>query len=193
MYFLQKNFLHFCNFFVTCPSYKTVSAMKEHNFRTEVLPLSDKLFRLALRITMVREDAEDMVQEALLRVWRTMQQGDEIDNVEAFAVTTCRNLCLDLIERQQHHDITFDPAQHESLSSDPTPDEQMEADEKYESISRLINQLPEKQKTAIQLRDIEGHSYRDIAQIMNISESDVKVNIHRARQTIKNILKPLNP
>lgn len=122
-----------------------------------------------------------------------MQQGDEIDNVEAFAVTTCRNLCLDLIERQQHHDITFDPAQHESLSSDPTPDEQMEADEKYESISRLIDQLPEKQRTAIQLRDIEGHSYRDIAQIMNISESDVKVNIHRARQTIKNILKPLNP
>lgn len=167
--------------------------MKEHNFRTDVLPLSDKLFRLALRITMVREDAEDMVQEALLRVWRTMQQGDEIDNVEAFAVTTCRNLCLDLIERQQHHDITFDPAQHESLSSDPTPDEQMEADEKYESISRLIDQLPEKQRTAIQLRDIEGHSYRDIAQIMNISESDVKVNIHRARQTIKNILKSLNP
>lgn len=167
--------------------------MKEHNFRTEVLPLSDKLFRLALRITMVREDAEDMVQEALLRVWRTMQQGEEIENVEAFAVTACRNLCLDLMEKRQHRDTLFDPEQHESLASDPSPHEQMEAAEKYESISRLINQLPEKQKTAIQLRDIEGHSYRDIAQIMNISESDVKVNIHRARQTIKNILKSLNP
>lgn len=115
--------------------------MKEHNFRTDVLPLSDKLFRLAVRITMVREDAEDMVQEALLRVWRTMQQGEEIENVEAFAVIACRNLCLDLMEKRQHRDTLFDPEQHESLASDPSPHEQMEAAEKYESISSQITKI----------------------------------------------------
>jgi RNA polymerase sigma-70 factor (ECF subfamily) len=52
-------------------------------------------------------------------------------------------------------------------------------------VRRLIEQLPEKQRSCVQLRDIEGKSYKDIATIMNISEEQVKVNIFRARQTIK--------
>jgi RNA polymerase sigma-70 factor (ECF subfamily) len=57
--------------------------------------------------------------------------------------------------------------------------------DRIEMVRKLINQLPEKQRSAMQLRDIEGKSYRDIAQILQMTEDQVKVNIFRARQTVK--------
>ena len=159
--------------------------MKELSFRNDVLPLKDKLFRLALRITLNREDAEDMVQETLLRLWRHMQEGREIDNAEAMAMTVCRNLCLDHKERMEQRNVSYDEEQHDRADLTLSPAEQMESEERFSVLHQLIDSLPEKQRTALQLRDIEGHSYREIANVMGISESDVKVNIFRARQKIK--------
>ena len=68
----------------------------------------------------------------------------------------------------------------------------LENEERFGFLQSLIDELPEKQRTAIQLRDIEGQSYKDIATVMNISESDVKVNIFRARQKLKERLKSVS-
>ena len=65
------------------------------------------------------------------------------------------------------------------------PEEQAMQQDKLMLIRRLINALPEKQRSAMQLRDFEGKSYKEIAQIMDISEEQVKINIFRARQTIR--------
>ena len=83
-------------------------------------------------------------------------------------------------------------AQTLEMGSDPTdhsysanPEEQAVQKDRVTLVRQLISQLPEKQRSAMQLRDIEGKSYKDIADIMNITEEQVKVNIFRARQTIK--------
>ena len=165
--------------------------MKKFSFQNDVLPLKDKLFRLALRITLNRQDAEDIVQETLLRMWKTMRNaesgtGEAIDNLEAFALTTCRNLSLDLGERMEHRNISFDSEQHDQAADSTwSPYERLVSDERYTQLNRLVNALPEKQRTALQLRDMEGRSYREIAEVMQISESDVKINIFRARKKIK--------
>jgi RNA polymerase sigma-70 factor (ECF subfamily) len=57
--------------------------------------------------------------------------------------------------------------------------------DKVERVRMLINQLPEKQRTCMQLRDVEGKPYKEIASILNMTEQQVKINIFRARQTIK--------
>ena len=73
--------------------------MKNISFRDDVLPLKNVLYRLALRITLSREEAEDIVQDTLLKVWNRRDDWHDIDSIEAFSLTVCRNLSLDRIKK----------------------------------------------------------------------------------------------
>lgn len=161
--------------------------MKKINFRNDVLPLKNMLYRLALRITLNPAEAEDVVQETMMKVWAKRDSWDTIDNIEAFCATTCRNLSLDKTRRMGRSEASLDsvviePTDHSSASN---PEEIAMQRDRVALIRQLINQLPEKQRSVMQLRDVEGKSYKDIATLLNISEEQVKVNIFRARQTIK--------
>ena len=160
--------------------------MKTISFQTDILPLKNELFRLALRITQNRFEAEDVVQETMLKVWKGRSEWDKIDNIEAFCLTICRNLSLD---KMRHMDNQVQNIEQESEPADQSysanPEEQAVQHDRLQLVRQLISQLPEKQRTCMQLRDVEGKSYRDIANIIGISEEQVKVNIFRARQTIR--------
>jgi RNA polymerase sigma-70 factor (ECF subfamily) len=93
-----------------------------------------------------------------------------------------------LKERQT---LSYDETLHDQLDTSSQPDRLVESKEKYNLVTNLISQLPEKQRTALHMRDVEGRSYKEIAQVMEISESDVKVNIFRARQRLKEKLSGL--
>ena len=161
--------------------------MKKISFRTDVLPLKNELFRLALRITLNREDAEDVVQETMIRVWNRRDQWEQIESIEAFCTTICRNLALDKTKRASNQDASLDNEGHDAPdhSYSANPEEQAVQRDRVERVRRLMDMLPEKQRTCMQLRDVEGKSYKEIATLMDISEQQVKVNIFRARQTIK--------
>ena len=147
------------------------------------------LFRLALRITQSREEAEDVVQETMLKVWARREQWDNIDNIEAFTTTICRNLALDHLKRMDNQHVSLDdpdtPALSERIGTGATPFDHAVSQNRIEIVHQIINSLPEKQRTCVQLRDIENKSYRDIALMLNITEEQVKINIFRARQTIR--------
>ena len=160
--------------------------MKKISFQTDVLPLKDTLFRLALRITLNPADAEDVVQDTMLKVWNRREQWEQIDSIEAFCLTICRNLSLDKVRRMGRQEQSLDISNAPTDSSyTSNPEEQAVQRDRVKLVRQLISQLPEKQRTAMQLRDVEGKSYRDIADIMGITEEQVKINIFRARQTIK--------
>jgi RNA polymerase sigma-70 factor (ECF subfamily) len=161
--------------------------MKKISFRTDVLPLKNELFRLALRITLNREDAEDVVQETMIRVWNRRDQWEQIESIEAFCTTICRNMALDKTKRASNQDASLDDEGHDAPdhSYSANPEEQAMQRDKVERVRRLMDQLPEKQRTCMQLRDVEGKSYKEIAAVMDISEQQVKINIFRARQSIK--------
>lgn len=164
--------------------------MKNISFRNDILPLKNELYRLALRITLNSAEAEDVVQETLIKVWNKRDDWDTIDSIEAFCLTICRNLSLDKMRKLSNqsesldNDTTFksDPLDH-SYSSNP--EEQAVQRDRVDLVRRLIDTLPEKQRCIMQLRDFEGKSYKEIATILNVSEEQVKVNLFRARQTIK--------
>lgn len=154
-------------------------------FRTEVLPLKDKLFRLALRITLNRQEGEDIVQDALIKVWNVRNHWDTIESIEAFALTVTRNLALDHLKKAGNSEESLDNTKTEQADFAENPSERMIQKDRLSLVRQLIDSLPEKQRSCIQLRDIEGKTYKDIASILNITEEQVKVNIFRGRQTIK--------
>lgn len=156
--------------------------MQNVSFRTKVLPLSDRLFRLALSITANRAEAQDVVQDTLLKVWEHRAEWEQIGSLEAYAITICRNRALDATKRAGRSNAQLDEA---APITGQAPHLQMEAREQLSLVQRLMQELPEAQRTIMQLRDIEGMSYQEIADTMGISETQVKVYLHRARTKIK--------
>lgn len=159
--------------------------MKEISFTNDVLPLKDKLFRLALRITLNREEAEDIVQDTLMKLWNQREEWSAIQNMETYSMTICRNLSLDAIEKKERQNISLDETVHDRPDNSRTQDEELMKQQQMNAVIHIIEQLPEKQRTIMQLRDIEGKSYQEIADIMTINVTDVKVNLFRARQKVK--------
>lgn len=161
------------------------------DFYRDILPLKDRLYRLALRLTGVREEAEDCVQETMLRIFARRDTLSP-ESPEAYALTLTRNLALDLLRRHGRHSVPLDAVPGDAEASrraaersghDPYP--ALYARESLRLVSDILATLPEKQSTAMHLRDFDSRSYSEIAQIMGISEDQVKVNIFRARRAVR--------
>ncbi|MCD7901090.1 MAG: RNA polymerase sigma factor [Bacteroides sp.] len=165
--------------------------MREIDFRRDVLPLKDKLFRLAYRITFDRMEAEDIVQETMIRVWNKRDEIGEVGSIEAFCLVITRNLAIDRSQKKEAQNVKFD-AQTENISESIGPYENLIRKERLDLIDQLIGELPEKQRTIIQLRDMEGYTYKEIAELLELPEEQVKVNLFRARQKIKHQYKKID-
>lgn len=158
--------------------------MKEIRFRDDILPLKDKLFRLALRITLSREEAEDIVQDTLLRMWERREEWEQIDSLEAFCLTICRNLALDKSKAACKSNLQIDE-QWDTPASTVTPLEELDGKMRMEALRRFMDALPELWRSIMLLRDSEGKRYDEIATILGITEGQVKVYLHRARNRIR--------
>lgn len=165
--------------------------MRKIDFRKDVLPLKDKLFRLAYRITFDRMEAEDIVQETMIRMWDRREEIGNITSIEAFCLVVARNLAIDRSQKKEAQNLKID-TQAEAISDAVGPYESLINKERMDIINRLIAKLPEKQRVIFQLRDIEGHTYKEIAEILKLSEEQVKVNLFRARQKIRQQYKEID-
>lgn len=158
--------------------------MQELSFLNDILPLKNRLFRLALRITLDRAEAEDVVQEVLIRVWDKRSEWKQLESVEAYCLAVTRNLAIDRSEQKNAQTVEL-AGNMEQPDSSAGPHEQLVNEERIAWIHRLINRLPEKQRLAMQLRDIEGKNYKEIAAALGQTEEQVKVNLFRGRQKVR--------
>ena len=158
--------------------------MQEISFRNDILPLKDKLFRLALRITLDRAEAEDVVQDTMIRVWNKRDEWSQFESVEAYCLTVAKNLAIDRSQKKDAQNVELSPEMAEEADTSG-PYDRLVNNERMKIIHRLIDELPEKQRLIMQLRDIEGESYKDIAKVLQLTEEQVKVNLFRARQKVK--------
>ncbi len=158
--------------------------MSLQTFNNQVLPLRDKLYRFSLRIVGNTQDAEDVVQEVMVRVWKKKQDWKQWSNIEAMCMTITRNLSIDR-KRNKHNRVADMPDHYDEPSGDATPDEVTASNDMMSQIRAMMDELPEKQRSIIQLRDIEGYAYKEIAEILEIPLNQVKINLHRARLFLK--------
>jgi RNA polymerase sigma factor (sigma-70 family) len=161
-------------------------------FQNRILPAKNKLFRFAFKFLGNEEEAKDVVQEVLIKVWNGREQMEEVQNWEAWCMKITRNLSLDRIRsmtRKQTEPIEVSyNLQHESL----TPHETAEARESMQRITEFIADLPDKQRQVMHLRDVEGYSYNEICDILEIDLNQVKVNLFRARNSVREKLTKIN-
>jgi RNA polymerase sigma factor (sigma-70 family) len=154
-------------------------------FESRVLPVKNKLFRFAFRLLGSSEEAKDIVQEVFIRVWSGRDQMASIDNMEAWCMRITRNLSLDKLRARQRK--ATDPIEESfDIQQDThTPYEAAENNESMQRIGQLIASLPEKQRQVMHLRDIEGYSYNEICEILELDMNQVKVNLFRARNAVR--------
>ncbi|MBL0081247.1 MAG: sigma-70 family RNA polymerase sigma factor [Saprospiraceae bacterium] len=159
----------------------------ENNLFKQIDVFKNKLFRYALNMLKNELDAEDVIQELLIKL-ATKEQFDQIENKEAWCMTVTRNLCIDKIRarKQSSQDIS---EYHFIADHGATPDIVTEDRENLKIVMDVLNALPENQKEIIHLRDVEGYTYKEIADLIGLSEDQVKVNLFRARQRLKEKLK----
>ena len=155
--------------------------MDPKQFNTQILSLSDRLFRLAKSILRNAEAAQDAVQDLNLKLWEKRSALDEIENMPAFTMKSMRNLCLDTIRQQREENEL--PVEIEF--TEPNPYQQTEQKDLVKRIRDMIDDLPELQRTVIRMRDVEGMELSEIADITSLSENAVTVNLSRARQKIR--------
>ena len=147
--------------------------MQEISFRNDILPLKDKLFRLALRITLDRAEAEDVVQDTMIRVWNKRDEWQQFESVEAYCLIVAKNLAIDRSQKKDAQNVELTPEMAEEADTSG-PYDRLVNNERMKIIHRLIDELPEKQRLIMQLRDIEGESYKDIAKVLQLTEEKVK-------------------
>ena len=166
--------------------------MKQESFQKQLLSLTDKLFRLALSITGNRQDAEDVVQDTLLNVWKKKDNWEQIDNWEAYCYRSTRNIAIDKISLTAHRQEAWSD-EYDEPDTVFSAQERLEEEEQLLLLENFLRKLPEKQRTIFQLREVEDLSYKQIADVMSISEEQVKVNLFRAMQKIKTFFERFIP
>ena len=175
-------FYDFCNILNHQPV--ILPCMSTDKMKALELPFIDKLYRFALNIVGNTFDAEDIMQELMIKIWNRMDQYTLLENKEAWCMTVTRNMCIDKVRSKKvsAQDISD---YHHLRDSSPTVDKALEDAERFGNILALVNQLPEKQKMIVHLRDVEGYTYQEIADITETSVDFVKVSLHRARKALK--------
>ncbi len=157
------------------------------DFKNKVLPNKNKLFRVALRIVGDAAEAEDVVQEVFIKIWKRRADFSNIKNIDAFCMQMTKNLAIDKTrskhKRTQELGLGVDFATHSA-----NPHQQTETNDTISRIKRLVEQLPEKQQLVMQLRDIEDLSYIEISKALDMPMNQVKVNLFRARKKIRELL-----
>ncbi len=158
--------------------------MNHHDFKTKILPIKNRLFRFALGILGQAAEAEDVVQEVFIKLWNNRQQIANISNIEAWCITATKNLSIDKL-RSKHQRLQPIAAGFDLQDQSANPYEAVVAHDVFDQVRNLMNGLPDKQRDIMQLRDIEGMSYQEIAEALSVPMDQVKVYLFRARKAVR--------
>ncbi|MDX1828075.1 MAG: RNA polymerase sigma factor [Lutibacter sp.] len=157
--------------------------MKQSEFLNTVMPFKDKVFRLAKRLLVSTEEAEDATQELFFKLWKNKENLKAYNSIEAFAMTMTKNYCFDRLKSKQASNLTLVHSNYRE--KDASLQKKVELNDSISLVEKLIEKLPEQQKLIIQLRDIEQYEFEEIAEMLQIKQTAIRVSLSRARKTIR--------
>jgi len=158
--------------------------MDLQEFKSRVLPVRQKLYRLAVFMLRDKEEAEDILQDVFLKLWSNKHKLETYTSIEAFAMTITKNICLDKMKagkRRQQVDISG----MELDSLEASPYQHSENADSMRKVQGLMESLPEQQKLILHLREVEGCSFEEIEQITSLTINNIRVLLSRARKSVR--------
>jgi RNA polymerase sigma-70 factor (ECF subfamily) len=165
--------------------------MIARDFKTNILPISNKLLRFATHFLKNGDEAKDAVQDVFLKLWQKRDELEKIENIEAYALQMTKNRCLDLIRANKTTPISAETDR--KIKEEPVDAHlQLEFSESANQIKKIINKLPDLQRTVMFMRDIEQFSYDEIAEATELQINAIRVNLSRARKKVRDEFLKLN-
>lgn len=159
--------------------------MELNQFKITVVPLRGKLLNYARKLTDDSSDAEDVVQEVMLKLWNIRQKLEEYNSIEALAVRITHNLCMDMWRSKRTDQVSLD--QVPVVSQTVNPERVLEGNDEIRLMREIISSLPTLQQTIIRMKDIEEYETEEIAQITGCSSESIRTNLSRARKKVRDI------
>lgn len=156
--------------------------MKTKDFKDKVLSLSDRIFPMVARMLENRENAEDAVQEIMIKLWDRRKKIGNHPNITGFVFLTARNYCIDLLKKK-NPEIDSSDFQLKILASETSQD-QVEWKELNIIIENLLMELPANQREIMMMRDIDGYEFVEIAAATSLKVEHVRVLLSRARKQV---------
>ena len=162
--------------------------MRKEEFKTHLLPVKGKIYRLALTMLSSRTEAEDTVQDVYVKLWNMRQTLAEYKSIEALAVTITKNLCIDKLRSYRSRNQNDGGLEVMTLAGSEryNPEQQAELNESMERVQSIINRLPDQQRMVLHLRDIEQYTYDEIEKMADMKRNNIRVMLSRARKTVRN-------
>ncbi len=159
--------------------------MTHETFKSTVFCLKDEMYRFAKRFVVSSDEAEDVVQDLMLKFWQKKEELGDFENLKSYAMRAVKNECLN---RLKHHEVKRGFADLQLHRTEPHTAEE---NNMKEHIVGFINALPEKQKAVIHLKDVEEYAVAEIAELLQMEQNAVRVNLMRARQKVKEQIQKL--
>lgn len=157
--------------------------MTDADFICLIRPIEDKLYRLSRRYLISNEEAQDAVQEVMLKMYAHIKKVKILHNFEGYAMRMARNYCLDRLKSKQAATLRL---VHRTETSDQNNlDRKLDHNDSLEWVKKITRNLPQQQQMILQLRDVEAYEFEEIAKIMDMSPGAVRVALSRARKTIR--------
>ncbi len=158
--------------------------MNAEEFKQRLLPLHSRLYRTASHLMGNAMDAEDMVQEAYLKLWERRDTLEHVANLETYSRSLLRNLCIDAFRRKRPEE-EGSPLEDLSLTDNEDAAAALEKLDEVNLLKDLINHLPEGQRMMMTLHDVEGCSYEEIEKATGFTAVNIRVMLSRARKKIR--------
>lgn len=157
--------------------------MDQNEFMQLITPFKDKVFRLAKRLLVSTEEAEDASQEVWVKLWHKNESLSGYASVEALAMTMTKNHCLDQLKAKRSSNLRIVHTNY--TDREPGLQQKVEDNDSLNWVEKIINQLPEQQRMIIQLREVEQYEFEEIAKLLNMNETAIRVALSRARKGIR--------
>jgi RNA polymerase sigma-70 factor (ECF subfamily) len=166
--------------------------MSKDILTTVFTSLRKNFLKQAQRILASEEDAEDVVQDAFCKLWRSDYTLKTTNEAEALARTTIRNLSLDELRKQEvRPQFSLDTERDTVLQRSAL--EEIEIRERFEQVETIIEaELSPSERRVMHLKEYEGHSFEEIAEMMHLTEAAVRMKLSRARKRIRTVCQEQN-
>ncbi|MBR08816.1 MAG: RNA polymerase subunit sigma-24 [Rickettsiales bacterium] len=163
--------------------------MNGTKFKETILPLTQKIYPMIFRMLGDVEDANDAIQEVMIKLWNQRKKLAQHPNITGFVVLTARNHCLDLLKKRKPQMVDSD----DSINPESTyrTNQEVEYQELNAIIGELLKELPEQQREVLVLRDLDGFEFAEIAELTGLTRDHIRVVLSRARKQISSKLKTI--